>query len=100
MSIASIDLAQMAALVRALESAATDVSSHRSSLRSGLESVMLSAEELQRVDAVSTWIDAQLPGLRRRLALARHIEAQVPGFQGYVQLDESTVPTTTLPWRS
>ncbi|WP_456789698.1 DUF6571 family protein [Cellulomonas sp. P5_C5] len=95
MSIASIDLAQMAALVRALESASTDVSSHRSSLRSGLESVMLSAEELQRVDAVSTWIDAQLPGLRRRLALARHIEAQVPGFQGYVQLDESTVPTTT-----
>lgn len=95
MSVASIDLAQMAALVRALESAAADVSSHRSSLRSGLEAVMLSAEELQRVDAVSTWIDSQLPGLRRRLALARHIEAQVPGFQGFVQLDESTVPTTT-----
>ncbi|GEK22912.1 DNA/RNA non-specific endonuclease [Cellulomonas xylanilytica] len=95
MSVASIDLAQMAALVRALESAATDVSSHRSSLRSGLETVMLSAEDLARLDAVSAWIEGQLPGLRRRLALARHIETQVPGFQGYVQLDESTVPTTT-----
>ncbi|ROS26003.1 DNA/RNA non-specific endonuclease [Cellulomonas sp. PhB150] len=95
MSVASIDLAQMAALVRALEDASHDVMSHASSLQSGLEGVMLGSEDLRRLDAVRGWIDGQLPGVRRRLALARHIEAQTPGIQGYVQLDESTLPTTT-----
>ncbi|WP_051639814.1 DNA/RNA non-specific endonuclease [Cellulomonas sp. URHE0023] len=92
---ASIDLAQMAALQKALENASHDVSSHRSALRSGLESVMLSAEDLNRLDAVQHWVADQLPGVRRRLALARAIEAQVPGFQAYVQLDEAKLPTTT-----
>ena len=95
MSVASIDLAQMAALVRALEDASHDVTSHASSLQAGLEGVMLGSEDLRRLDAVRSWIDGQLPGVRRRLALARHIEAQTPGIQGYVQLDESTLPTTT-----
>lgn len=95
MSVASIDLAQMAALVRALEDASVDVPAHRSSLRSGLDQVMLSTAELARVDAVAAWVERELPGLRRRLALARHIEAQTPGVQGYVQLDEASVPTTT-----
>ena len=73
--------------------ASSDVSSHRSTLRYGLESVMLYAEELNRLDGVQAWIDAQVPGLRRRLALARFIESQVPGLQSFVQLDEAKLPT-------
>lgn len=95
MSVASIDLAQMAALVRALEDASADVVSLRGRLRSGLEDVLLGTGDLTRLDRVQAWIEDQLPGVRRRLALARSIEAQVPGFQAYVQLDEGMLPTTT-----
>lgn len=95
MSIASIDLRQLDAMVRAMETASSDVSSHRSSLKYGLENVMLYAEELNRLDGVQSWVDGQLPGLRRRLALARFIESQVPGFQNFVQLDEAKLPTAT-----
>jgi hypothetical protein len=94
-SVASIDLAQLAVLVQALDQASDDVRTHRWSLTSGLDRVMLGADELHRLDAVHAWIDRELPGLQRRLALARFVEAQTPGFQGYVQLDESTLPTTT-----
>ncbi len=95
MRVASIDLAQMAALVRALEVAVADVARHRSTLRQGLTDVMLGSGGLERLDRVQAWLDAELPGLRRRLALARSIEAQTPGFQAYVQLDEASLPTTT-----
>ncbi|WP_046772239.1 DUF6571 family protein [Jiangella alkaliphila] len=57
--------------------------------------VWVSTEELTRLDAVETWIEDELPGVRRRLALARQIEAQTPGIQTYVQLDETMIPTTT-----
>ncbi|SDU68287.1 ADP-ribosyltransferase [Jiangella alkaliphila] len=95
MSIASIDLAEMAGLVTAMENAAQDISDRRGRLNGELTGVYLSTDELNRLDGVESWIEDELPGLRRRLALARHIEAQAPGLQAYVQLDESTIPTTT-----
>ena len=53
MSVASIDLAQMAALVRALEDASHDVTSHASSLQAGLEGVMLGSEDLRRLEGLA-----------------------------------------------
>lgn len=95
MSVASIDLEQMAELIRAMENASTQLESRVGSVRAQLTDVWLSTDELNRVDGVLTWIDDELPGLRRRLALARHVEAQTPGVQTYAQIDESTISTAT-----
>lgn len=95
MSIAAIDIAELADLVTALENAAENIAERRGDLSREMSGVYLPSTELNRVDAVEGWIDDELPGLRRRLALARHIESQTPGPQAFVQLDESTIPTTT-----
>ncbi|SEF10664.1 ADP-ribosyltransferase [Jiangella alba] len=95
MSIAAIDIAELAGLVTALENAAENIATRRGDLSRELTDVYLPSTELNRLDAVEGWIDDELPGLRRRLALARHIEAQTPGPQAFVQLDESTIPTAT-----
>lgn len=95
MSVASIDLEQMAGLIRAMENASTELESRASSVRGHLTDVWLSTDDLTRVDGVLGWIDDELPGLRRRLALARHVEAQTPGVQTYAQIDESTISTAT-----
>ncbi|MBB5786560.1 DNA/RNA non-specific endonuclease [Jiangella mangrovi] len=95
MSTASIDLEQMAGLIRAMENASTELESRAGSVRGHLTDVWLSTDELDRLNGVLSWIDGELPGLRRRLALARHVEAQTPGIQTYAQIDESTISTAT-----
>ncbi|TDD67756.1 hypothetical protein E1262_18180 [Jiangella aurantiaca] len=95
MSVASIDLEQMAGLIRAMENASTELESRVGSVRGHLTDVWLSTDELDRVNGVLSWIDEELPGLRRRLALARHVEAQTPGVQTFAQIDESTISTAT-----
>ncbi|RIQ28159.1 DNA/RNA non-specific endonuclease [Jiangella rhizosphaerae] len=95
MSVASIDLEQMAELIRAMENASTELESRVGSVRGHLTDVWLSTDDLNRVNGVLSWIDEELPGLRRRLALARHVEAQTPGVQTFAQIDESTISTAT-----
>lgn len=95
MSTASIDLEQMAGLIRAMENASTELDDRVGSVRGHMTDVWLSTDELDRVNGVLTWIGEELPGLRRRLALARHIEAQTPGVQTYAQIDESQISTAT-----
>lgn len=95
MAVASIDLGHMADLVKAMEKASAELSDRAGRLRYNLEDVWLSTDALKNVDGVNTWIDDELPGLRRRLALARHVEAQKPGPQTFAEIDESKISTAT-----
>ena len=89
MALASIDLEMMAALVRQVERARDDARACQSQLTGALSRVMLGESAPQPLAGVAAWFDGQVPGLRRRLALAQAIEARTPGMQRYVQIDES-----------
>ena len=95
MVISSIDLRAMATLVQSMTSAAKTLENSARSMQNTSEHVFGSVSETQKITATAGWVRDQLPGLRRRLALAQQIEAQVRGFQPTVQIDEahlSTVP--------
>lgn len=95
MTTCSINLAQMAELVSALETASTELPVDRGRLTWRLEYVWLSAYQARRTDPVAGWAQEELPGVRRRLALARQIEASEPGIQTTVTIDEDAISTAT-----
>ncbi|MDX6250234.1 MAG: hypothetical protein QOF10_3594, partial [Kribbellaceae bacterium] len=79
----------MATLVQSLTSAAKTLEDSARSMQNTSEHVFGSVSETQKITATAGWVRDQLPGLRRRLALAQQIEAQVRGFQPTVQIDEA-----------
>jgi len=96
MAEATIDLEAMQSLVDTMNSAAGDLRGARSDLVGTLVSVALSTSPPQPLEAAASWVDSQVPGLRRRLALAQAIAQSRPGFHGggvtIDELDLSTVP--------
>ncbi len=95
MATASIDIAQMSSLVSAMETASSTVGQSKTSMSGVLEGVDLDTSSVSRLDGVETWVADQLPGVRRRLAMAEAIEAQTPGQQFIVTIDESLLSTLT-----
>jgi hypothetical protein len=95
MGLATIDLEAMAALVRAAEDATRSLPEHQGAVRANLSTVLLSAGPLAPVEQVLAWLEEELPGLRRRLALARVIEASTPGIQTHVAFDDGAISTRT-----
>lgn len=95
MPVASINIPLMANLVAAVEGALSTLPAEQGGVRGKLGYVYLSTESLTPVDRVVTWAEDELVGLRRRLALARSIEASEPGIQSTVTIDEDDLPTTT-----
>lgn len=95
MTTCSINLVQMAELVSALETASTEIPEDSGQLTWWLEDVWQSAYQAHRADPVAGWAQEELPGVRRRLALARQIEASEPGIQTTVTIDESAISTAT-----
>jgi hypothetical protein len=93
MATVSIEIAGMKSLVESVEKALEAVPSDQSAVRTQLDRVMLSTQPVQPADHVVAWMQGQIPGLRRRLALAVAIEASKPGLQSFVQFDESLVST-------
>lgn len=92
--IASIDLAAMSSLISAMNNAATNLPYDRYGFTSALGAVDVDASPSQKLVTVANWADQEIPGLRRRLALAQAIEASQPSFQTVVQIDESDISTT------
>jgi hypothetical protein len=76
-----------------MSSAASNLPYDKYGLTSSLSPVDVDASPANKLSAVASWVEEQIPGLRRRLALAQSIEAQSPGFQNVVKIDESTIST-------
>lgn len=91
---ASIDLGAMSSLIGAMSDAASNLPYDRYGLTSALGAVDVDASPSQKLSTVANWVDQQIPGLRRRLALAQAAEASKPSFQSVVQIHESDVSTT------
>lgn len=93
MVMSGIDLAAMADLVNQMTTAAKTLESSAGSIRGSSKHVWGQALEAQKIDDAAAWVNEQIPGLRRRLALAQQIEAQTPGLQPTVQIDEAHIST-------
>ncbi|NTW39827.1 MAG: hypothetical protein HGA44_08035 [Cellulomonadaceae bacterium] len=96
MGLASIDIPQMRTLVTDLVNARYHVEVNRKAIANQLLTVQVSGEPLLRLFTVEGWLDEQVPGIRRRLALAEGIEAQSPGAGTVIQIDEALVSTATV----
>jgi hypothetical protein len=92
-SMASIDIPAMGKLISAMTDAAGNLPYDKYGLTSALSPVDVDSSPAGKLSAVASWVEQQIPGLRRRLALAQSIEAQQPGFQNVVKIDESTIST-------
>jgi hypothetical protein len=73
-----------------MNTAAGDLRSARSDLVGILSGVSLDTAPPYPLEAAASWVEGQVPGLRRRLALAQAIAASSPRFHGgAVQIDEN-----------
>lgn len=92
-TMASIDISAMGQLVSAMSDADANFPYDQYALVSTLGGVDVDSSPANKLSSVIAWVEQQIPGLRRRLALAQAIEAQQPGFQNVVQIDESQIST-------
>lgn len=95
MTVASIDIVGMRALVNEMLAARAQIEERRVAIARQFLPIDVSGEPLLQLFTVEQWIDEQVPGLRRRLAMAEAIEAQTPGVSGVVSVDESKLSTAT-----
>ncbi|MBB5785541.1 hypothetical protein [Jiangella mangrovi] len=72
-STVSIDVEAMTRLVAAMERAGEQIVALQDEMRTILSGVRLETSETARFEQVSEWISAELPGLRRRLAMAQDL---------------------------
>lgn len=95
MSTSSINISALDNLIGALVRASTSATSAKNGCSGPMKRVWVDTTCLSKADDVIAFIDNHLPDLRRRLALAQHIEASEPGFQNYVQFNNADLPTGT-----
>jgi hypothetical protein len=96
MAMASIDIEAMESLVSTMNTAASDLRGKKGDLVGILSGVSLDTSRPWPLETAAGWVDDQVPGLRRRLALAQAIAKSDPKFKsGPVQIDESQLSTLT-----
>jgi hypothetical protein len=97
MAMAAIDLEAMESLVTTMGTAASDLRGVKSDLAGILGGVSLDTSPPQPLETAASWVESQVPGLRRRLALAQAIAASTPHFKAgdAVPIDESKLSTLT-----
>ncbi|GAB3923561.1 hypothetical protein GCM10029976_013940 [Kribbella albertanoniae] len=100
MTIASIDLVILNDLIRRMTDAAGALMSSAGQIKRTSTGVLGGASQTATINQAAGWVNDQLPGLRRRLALAQQIENQAitfgqraAGQRGIVKIDESLLST-------
>ena len=93
MVISSIGLSAMADLIQKMTEASKTLTSSAASIKSSSTHVWGTASDAQKITQAAGWANDQIPGLRRRLALAQQIEAQTKGPQSKIDIDEALLST-------
>ncbi|MBO0923803.1 hypothetical protein J1G44_06275 [Cellulomonas sp. zg-ZUI199] len=78
MAFASVDVEGLALLIARLEGAASSLQGVCADLTGRANALDVPVRELRKVEHIATWVDGQLPGLRRRLDLARVADTALP----------------------
>ncbi len=92
---ASIDIAAMSDLLNAMNAAIDNLPYDRLAFTGALNPVDVDASPAFKINNVVAWASGEVPGLKRRLALAQAIEAQGKTQLGVVQIDESMISNLT-----
>lgn len=96
MAEAYIDIEAMESLVTTMNTAASDLRGKKGDLVGILSGVSLDTSRPWPLETAAAWVDAQVPGLRRRLALAQALAKSDPRFRtGPVTIDEADLSTLT-----
>lgn len=94
-TIVQIDIAEFRALIKGMESAHDDLDTADRLARATLGRLSLSESGMQRLRPVLTWLTDEMPGLRRRLALAEALSRTSPGLPNSVTFTEESLTTLT-----
>ena len=87
-----IGITEMGDVVRGLENGIDTLRGSQESLRASLDTFDLDTWRPAAIGSSIDWAVDELPGVRRRLAMAEVLEGSAPGWPlGKVELDESTV---------
>src|SRR5690625_4312191 len=92
MAKASITIDELDKLVRGLEDGITDLRDAKSSLTGWISTYEIDHDLGNGLQAAADWAELELPGVRRRLALAEAIEGSNPEWPvGVAEIDESAI---------
>lgn len=93
----TINIEAMTSLVSCIEAASGRLHGDKSSMQGIVNAVRVDSSPAAKLGPVAAWLESQVPGLRRRLALAIHIQEQQPGgfYGGTVAYKEADVSTLT-----
>ncbi|WP_149814731.1 hypothetical protein [Serinicoccus marinus] len=80
-------------LIKGMETADTGIPTQVGRMQRVIQSVDLSSEGLYTPGRALDWVIDELPGLRRRLALAELVNSMLPQGMDVVTIDESQLPT-------
>ena len=90
----TIDVAGMGRVVRGIESGIETIADGQSALRGTLNRFDVSSARVWAISRAVTWAQDELPGLRRRLAMAEALEGSRPEWPlGVVEFDEVEIST-------
>lgn len=94
MSLAKISVEGMRTIVSGLESGIETVTDAKTSLQTRLSTYSVYSARVYAIMPAARWAEDQLPGVKRRLALAEALENTNPAWPvGTVELDESDIST-------
>lgn len=94
-TLVQINIAEFRVLIKGMESAADDLETADRLARSNLSRLSLSPAGMNRLHPVLTWLTDEMPGLRRRLALAEALAQTTPGLPNSVTFAEESLTTLT-----
>jgi hypothetical protein len=94
-TVVQIDIAAFRELIKGMDSAAEDLDTADRLARSSLSRLSLSEAGMARLHPVRAWITDEMPGLRRRLALAEALSRTSPGLPNSVTFTEESLTTLT-----
>lgn len=95
MAMVQIDIPAMRSLIADVDGTTTSATAHHQTLTGLLTQASASTSVATPMLSAATWLEEQVPGLRRRLALAEDIAASTPGSSLTVEIDESLLSDLT-----
>ena len=75
----TINIEAMTSLVACIAASGGRIRGDKTAMQAIVGGVLVDSSPASGLDGVASWLEAQLPGRRERLALAVHIPEQAPG---------------------
>lgn len=95
MALVQIDIPAMRSLISDVDATATSAIADHQTLTGLLGQASVSTSVAEPMRSAAVWLEEEVPGLRRRLALAEEVAASTPGTSLVVEIDEALLSDLT-----